>query len=129
MAAPLTLMTSVFADGGRVSRFGEFVVCRLHGGSFTVTSLEFLPIRMWANARMSTGNAMRDRTLFIDRFQTVLARKGGGIATRGNRDGLKRLADGIREMGMTISEWSVPHDLDACVVAVRRPQPMEDPAA
>ncbi|MCK5859786.1 hypothetical protein [Abyssibacter sp.] len=128
MTARLTMMTTVFADGGRMTRFGDFVVCRLSTGSFTVTSLEFQPIRMWAHAKLSTGNVVRDRALFVDRFQTLLARKGSGIATRGNREALKRLARGLQQMGIAMGEWSVPHDLNACDMPPRR-RPAVEPSA
>ena len=69
----------------------------------------------WARSRTSLGSALRDQTAFVGRFENLLARSGGGLATRGSRSVLKRILQGMTANGVIISEWSVPPNIDESV--------------
>lgn len=126
-----TVLSSVFAHGGRTSRYGEFTIVHMHGCSFITTPMEFAQMQNWARGRISCGNPSRDRTTFIDRFETVLARVGGGVATRGNRSVLGRILKAMKASSMFLEEWSVPRDINDGV-EMKRPKgwaPAARPAA
>ena len=75
----------------------------------------------WARGRTSCGNPSRDRSAFIDRFETVLGRVSGGVATRGNRSVLARIVKAMKSSSMFLEEWMVPRDLDASM-EMKRPK-------
>ncbi|MGH8481980.1 MAG: hypothetical protein ACRES8_05925 [Nevskiaceae bacterium] len=106
-----TILTSVFAQGGRTSRYGEFTVVFMHGCSFITTPMEFMQMQNWARGRGSCGNAPRDRSAFTDRFETMLARIGSGLNTRGNRPLLSRMVKAMKANGLLLEEWNIPHDV------------------
>jgi hypothetical protein len=116
-----TVLTSVLAHGGRTSRYGEFTVVHMHGCSFITTPMECMQMQNWARGRTSTGNPARDRTTFVERFETVLARVGGGVATRGNRSVLSRIVKAMKANSLFLEEWSVPRDLDQSM-EMKRPK-------
>jgi hypothetical protein len=122
-----TVLTSVFAHGGRTGRYGEFTIVYMHGCTFITTPMEFMQQQNWARARVSTGNASRDRTSFIDRFETVVGRSGGGVATRGNRSVLSRIVKAMKASSVTLEEWMIPRDLDAGM-EMKRPKGWISPA-
>lgn len=126
-----TVLTSVLAHGGRTSRYGEFTVVHMHGCSFITTPMEYMQMQNWARGRTSTGNPSRDRTNFVERFETVLARVGGGVATRGNRSVLARIVKAMKANSLFLEEWSVPRDLNQSM-EMKRPKgwaPDAKPAA
>lgn len=106
-----TVLTSVLSHGGRTNRYGDFTVVHMHGCSFITTPMEYMQMQNWARGRMSCGNASRDRTTFVDRFETVLGRTGGGVATRGNRSVLARIVKAMKANSVVVEGWMVPHDL------------------
>ena len=107
-----TILTSVLANGGRTSRYGEFTMVFMHGGGFITTPMEYMQMQNWARGRVSTGNPVRDRTAFVDRFETVLGRIGSGIATKGSRAILSRIVKAMKANAVFLEEWSVPRNLD-----------------
>lgn len=119
-----TILTSVFAHGGRTSRYGEFVMVYMHGSSFITTPMEFMQMQNWARARVSTGNPVRDRSLFVDRFDTVLGRAGGGVATKGSPMSLARIVKAMKANAVFMEEWSVPRNLDQGV-EMRKPKTVQ----
>lgn len=126
-----TVLTSVLAHGGRTSRYGEFTVVHMQGCSFITTPMEYMQMQNWARGRTTTGNPARDRTTFVERFETVLARVGGGVATRGNRSVLARIVKAMKASSMFLEEWSVPRDLEQSM-EMKRPKgwaPAAAPAA
>ncbi|HSW15166.1 MAG TPA: hypothetical protein VLI06_20120 [Solimonas sp.] len=124
MADRLNLLLSVLSGGGRTSRYGDFVVVTLPAQAFVTTSQEYLQAQTWARARASMGNAQRDRSAFVDRFETVLARNGCGIATKGSRPALARLVKGMKQGGMQIEDWAVPQNInDSVEIKKRDPAP------
>jgi len=122
-----TVLTSVFAHGGRTGRYGEFTIVYMHGCTFITTPMEFMQQQNWARARVSTGNASRDRTSFIDRFETVLGRSGGGVATRGNASALSRIVKAMKASSLPLEEWMIPRDLGAGM-EMKRPKGWISPA-
>ncbi|TJY62020.1 hypothetical protein E4T66_07210 [Sinimarinibacterium sp. CAU 1509] len=120
MNQPKTLLLSVFSGGGGTARYGDFVVVRLSAGAFAASSQEFNMTQNWARARVSSGNAQRDRSTFTDHFETLLARSGCGIATKGSRPLLKRIVEGLKQMNIDLSEWSIPANINESVEVQRR---------
>jgi hypothetical protein len=107
-----TVLTSVLAHGGRTSRYGEFSIVHMHGCSFITTPMELTQMTNWARGRVSCGNPSRDRTAFTDRFETILARSGSGISTRGNRSVLSRIVKAMKASAVFLEEWMIPRDLN-----------------
>ena len=112
MAVAATILSSVQAHGGRITRYGEFTMVHMHGASFITTPMEYMQMQNWARGRVSSGNPGRDRTTFVDKFETVLGRSGSGIATRGNRSILARIAKAMKSSAVFVEDWAVPRDLD-----------------
>lgn len=115
-----TILTSVFEHGGRTNRYGDFTVVHMHGASFITTPMEFMQMQSWARSRTSSGNTSRDRTTFVERFETVLGRMGSGIATKGSKLILGRLVKSMKASSVMVEEWSVPRDLDGSVEMKKR---------
>ena len=111
----ITVLKSVFASGGRAARRGDYTIVYMHGSAFITTAPEFMQQQTWARSRMSTGNPTRDRTMFVDRFETVLARVGCGLASKGNRGVLSRIVKAMKANAMFLEEWAIPHDLNQSV--------------
>lgn len=115
-----TILTSVFQHGGRASRYGEFTVVHMHGCSFITTPMEFMQMQNWARGRVSSGNPVRDRTSFVDRFETLLARVGSGLATKGSKLSLSRIVKAMTANAVFLEEWMVPHDLNKSMEMTKR---------
>ncbi|MGH8517980.1 MAG: hypothetical protein ACREUE_11025 [Panacagrimonas sp.] len=121
MADPLNLLLSAFSGGGSSARLGDIVVVKFPASTFAASALDYKMVQNWARGRLSLGNANRDRSAFVDRFENVLARSGGGVATRGNRPALKYIVKGLTLSGMDMLQWSVPHNINESMEAQRRP--------
>lgn len=127
-----TVLMSVLAHGGRTNRYGEFTIVHMHGCSFITTPMEYMQMQNWARGRMSCGNPVRDRTAFVDRFETVLGRAGSGVATRGHPSALGRIVKAMKANSLFLEGWLVPHDLGNSVEIKRKVTPAVakvDPAA
>lgn len=122
MADPLNLLLSAFSGGCTSSRLGDVVVVKFPASTFAASALDFKMVQNWARARLSLGNANRDRSAFVDRFENVLARSGGGVATRGNRPALKYIVRALTQAGTDMLQWSVPHNINDSMEATKRPQ-------
>lgn len=120
MADPQTLLLSAFSGGSTSSRHGDFVMVKFPATTFAASAMDFHLVRTWARGRLSLGNPQRDRVAFIERFETLLARGGSGIATKGNRPALRQLVSGLTQVGIAIGEWSVPHNIDESMEVKRR---------
>ncbi len=107
-----TIFTSVFGSGGSTSRYGDFVVVKMSNCSFITTPMEFQQMSTWARGRMSCGTPHRDRSSFVERFETILARSGSGIASKGNRSVLARIVKSMKANSLFLEEWSIPRDLN-----------------
>ena len=118
-----TILTSVFANGGRTARHGEFTIVTMHGCAFVTTPMEFHQHQNWARGRASTGNVTRDRTMFVDRFDTVIGRDGSGVASKGNPMALQRIVKAMKAAAMFMESWNVPRNLDASIEIVKKPKP------
>lgn len=127
MADPLNLLLSAFSGGGSSARLGDVVVVKFPASTFAASALDFKMVQNWARGRLSLGNANRDRSAFVDRFENVLARSGGGVATRGNRPALKYIVRALTQAGTDMLPWSVPHNINDSMEAQKRP-PTAGPA-
>lgn len=123
MATFANLLLGVFSGGGRTSRYGDFVVVTMSAAAFVATAMEYQRVQTWARARASLGNAQRDRTAFTDRFETLLARSGCGLATKGSRQVLSLIVKGMEQNGLPTNEWSVPQNLNEGVEIKKKPRP------
>ena len=115
-----TVYASAFGSGGGTSRYGDFVVVRMQNLSFITTPMELQQVSTWARGRITSGTSQRDRTVFVERFETIIGRIGSAITTRGSRGVLSRIVKGMKANALMIAEWSIPHDLDAGVEIKRK---------
>lgn len=120
MTAALTLLAGATDGGCRRARYGDFVIVTLQSAAFAVTAQDLQIAENWARSRTSLGNAHRDRTAFIDRFETILGRVGAGIASKGSIPVLARIVKGMTANGVQLSEWSIPHNINESV-EVKKP--------
>jgi len=120
MAPSTNILASVFAGGGRTSRYGEYTVVFINACAFITTPMEFVQAQNWARGRVSTGNPVRDRAAFVDHIATVLARNGSGIATKGSRPVLANIVKSMKANAMLMDEWSIPHNLNESVEIKKR---------
>jgi hypothetical protein len=116
-----TILSSVFAHGGRASRYGDFTIVIMHACSFVTTPMEFQANQNWARARASTGNAVRDRTLFVDRFDTVIGREGSGVSNKGSAPALLRIVKAMKASAVFMEGWNVPRNLEGGVEIKKPP--------
>jgi hypothetical protein len=117
-----TIFSTAF-NGGGSSRYADFVVVRMTSCTFITTPMELQQVSNWARGKMSSGTANRDRTTFIERFETIIGRASSSIATRGNRGLLSRMVKGMKASSILMAEWSIPHDLDASMEMKKKPPP------
>ena len=115
---------SIAFNGGGSSRYADFVVVRLTNCTFITTPMELQQVSNWARGKMSSGTANRDRTTFLERFETVIGRTSSSITTRGNRGLLQRMVKGMKASSILMAEWSIPHDLDASMEMKKKPAPV-----
>ena len=115
-----TVFTSVFAGGGGTSRYGDFVIVKMTNCWFITTPVEFQQISNWARGRMSSGTPHRDRMAFAERFETVLARSGSALASKGNRPLLARIVKSMKANAVFLEGWNIPHDINDSVEITRK---------
>lgn len=118
----LTLLQSASSPTIRTARYGDFVIVTLQSAAFATTAQDYQQAETWARGRTSLGNSQRDRSAWMDRHETLLARSGGGIATKGARSILARIVKGMEQNGIQINEWSIPHNINESV-EVQKPKP------
>ena len=123
-----TVFMSVFATGGRIARYGEFSIVYMHTGAFITTPIELLQHQNWARGRTSSGNAVRDRTAFTDRFETLLARVGSGLSTKGSRGLLQRIVKAMAAAAVPLESWNIPLNLNETMEMKKKPVPAVAPA-
>jgi hypothetical protein len=122
-----TVYSALFGSGGRTTRYGEFTMVFMTGCSFITTPMEFTQVGNWARSRVSSGNPNRDRTTFVERFETILGRMGSGISSKGSKASLLRIVKSMKANAVFMEEWNVPRDLDAGVEMKKAP--VVDPLA
>ena len=118
-----TVLKSVFAAGGRVARYGDFSIVYMSSGAFVTTPVELVMNQNWARARTTFGNPAKDRMAFVDRFETVLARVGCGIATKGSRGLLQRIVKSMVASALPLEQWSIPRNLNESMEMKKKPGP------
>ncbi|HWU69061.1 MAG TPA: hypothetical protein VN046_09305 [Stenotrophobium sp.] len=114
-------------NGGRVSRNGDFVVVTLQNLSFVIPAIEFQQVQQWARSRVSNGIPHRDRADFVNRFETLLARQGCGIATKGSNKALATIVQKMEQAGLSLDEWMIPRGIFDSV-EIQRKKPEDAPA-
>ncbi|MEK6806707.1 MAG: hypothetical protein AABY95_08670 [Pseudomonadota bacterium] len=105
------MSTTVFSsveNGGRFSRYGDFVLVVMPACAFVATAMDFQQARQWAGSKNTSGAAHRDRTSFIERFEHMIARMGSGIATKGNSAVLAGLVKSMKANGLQIADFDIP---------------------
>lgn len=117
-----TVLMSVLANGGRAARYGEFIIVTMHTGAFVTTPMEYQQHQNWARGRASTGNQVRDRSLFVDRFDTLIGRDGSGVATKGHPMALLRIVKAMKANAIFMEGWNVPRNLGDSV-EIKKPRP------
>lgn len=125
--ANTTVYNALFTFGGRTTRYGEFTMVFLNGCSFVTTPMEFTQVGNWARGRISTGNPNRDRTTFVERFETILGRMGSGVANKGSKTSLLRIVKAMKANAVFMEGWNVPRDLEEGVEMKKKP--VADPLA
>lgn len=107
----LTLLQAV-TSAGRVVRQGPLVQFIIDGnGAMVMPTLDFFTVEKWANSKFASGNRMADRTRFLDQIQTLVARPGSFISTRGSSKTLEDLARLMKANGYDLNEWQLPPEL------------------
>lgn len=117
-----TVFSSIFDRDGRISRHGEFTIITFQGGAVVAATGEFNNVQAWARTQLSYGSGNRDLMFFLGRFQTLLARSGSGIATRGSRTALSGIVKAMKAFGLPMDSWSVPANLEDSM-EVAKPKP------
>lgn len=121
MAVTVSLFASAIGTGYRASRYGDFVILTMQAAGFAVPARDLQAAEAWARSRSSLGSTHRDRTAFVDRFETILVRSGSGYATKGSMAVLKRLVHNMEQAGIDIKDYSVPHNVNESV-EVKKPK-------
>lgn len=100
-------------EGGNINTIGmvTLVVLGRGRGAFLTTAFAFSSARKWAEGRAATGIEYRDMTLFMDRFDTYVARSGCPLTTQGHPVKLLELAKEMKAAGYEMSEWSLPQEV------------------
>ncbi len=120
---PLTLLAGAMSGGGRMSRRGDLTLVHLNSCSFATTAVDLLQAENWARARHSRGNPHRDRMAFVERFETILARNGAGVTTKGSRSILQGIVKSMKANGLQMDEWSIPMNLDESMEIQKKDKP------
>jgi hypothetical protein len=111
MARALSLFEAA-TTRGRVIRQGEIVQWVMDGsGAIVVPAQDFLIAQKWGQSRTGSTNIVTDRGRFLEKFETLIARPGSFVSTRGNTRSLASLAKLMIASGYDISEWGLPFDV------------------
>ena len=100
-------------EGGNINTIGTvtLVVLGRGRGAFVTPAFDFSSARKWAEGREATGIEYRDMTVFMERFETYVARSGCPLTTQGHPVKLLELAKEMKASGYELSEWSLPQDV------------------
>ncbi|GEM_PF-1884357 len=122
----MTLFEAMVGSGS-VRNMGEItlVVLGEGRGGLVTTTLEFSGVRKWADGRTATGVLYRDLNVFMERFDTCVARAGSSLQTKGHATNILRLAKAMRNAGLELSEWTFP-PLVRDALKARSPQEEQD---
>lgn len=111
MARSLSLFEAA-TNRGRVIRQGEIVHWVMDGsGAVVVPAQDFLIAQKWGQSRTGSTNVVTDRGRFLEKFETLIARPGSFVSTRGNTRSLASLAKVMIASGYDMSEWGLPFDV------------------
>ena len=115
-----TIYSAAFGNGGGTSRYSDFVVVRMPNCKFITTPMELQQVSSWARGKMSSGTPQRDRTTFLERFETIIGSSGSAVSTKGNRGVLARMVKSMTASSLMLTEWSIPHDINDSVEIKRK---------
>lgn len=107
----LSILTGATAAGCRRTRHGDSVIVVMQSTAFAVLALDLTKVESWARATASIGGGQRDLIAFVTRFDHVLARAGGGVATRGSDAVIVRIARDLIAHNVDISNWAMPRSV------------------
>ncbi len=111
MARSLSLFEAA-TTRGRVIRQGEIVQWVMDGsGAIVIPAQDFLIAQKWGQSRTGSTNIVTDRGRLLEKFETLIARPGSFVSTRGNTRSLASLAKVMIASGYDISEWGLPFDV------------------
>ncbi len=111
LAPPRTLFESA-TQRTRIVRHLD-IVCLIvdAGGAMIVPIQDFVQAQKWASSKLASGNALSDRSRFLEQMQTLVSRPGSIAPTRGNERSLIAVARAMRAAGYEVGEWSLPADI------------------
>ena len=121
-----TLHQSAF-NGARTTRYGDVVLVVMESISFFTTAQDFQMASQWARSKQSLGSANKDRSAFANKFETLVARTGSGVATKGSNKVLAKIVEQMETAGMDLKEWMIPHNIHESMEVVKKKE--EEPAA
>jgi len=114
MATKQKTLFEGFIFRARVVKQGDIAMIVLDGaGALIVPMDEYLTAQKWAQSKMSSGNMVTDRGRFMDQFNSMVARPGSFLGTKGNGRQLYKLVKAMRAAGHGMDDWMVPMDLKA----------------
>lgn len=107
----LTLFQTA-TTGGRVIKQPQLVQFIVDGNGAMVTSTQdFYQVEKWANSRYGSGNRLADRNRFLEQIQTLVARPGSFVSTKGSTKPLEDLCKLMKAAGYDLAEWQLPPEL------------------
>ncbi len=103
-------LLKALTEGGSIRTVGTvtLVVLGRGRGALVTPSMDFISVRKWTESRTATGIEYRDINLFMDRFDTCVARSGSSVATKGHTSSLVGLAKEMKSAGFELSDWNFP---------------------
>lgn len=116
-----TILASA-TNGTRSSRYGDIVLVVMENIAFITTAQEFQSVSQWARAKQSLGNKHKDRAAMVGRFETLLGRQGGGVATKGTNKILQGVVKSMEQSGFDIKEWILPPTLFEEIEIKKKPK-------
>lgn len=124
MADTPTILSSA-TNATRASRYGDIVFVVLETIAFVTTAQEWQATSQWARAKQSLGNKHKDRAAMVGRLETLLARQGSGVPTKGTNKVLQGVVKTMEQSGFDLKEWLLPPTLFESI-EIKKKDPAED---
>ncbi|HVT36769.1 MAG TPA: hypothetical protein VHE37_14360, partial [Nevskiaceae bacterium] len=96
--------------------------------AFFTTAQEMQIASQWARSKQSLGNPNKDRSAFAGKFETLVARTGSGITTKGSNKVLQGVVQAMEAAGMDLREWAIPHNLWESMEVKKQDKDEDEPA-
>lgn len=114
-ALPPNLLAFV-TQRGSVARMGDVTILRMDGaGAIAAPSFDYNTAARWAQGRPCSGIIQKDRMLFLERFELLVARPNSIVQTRGSAKPIYDLLKSMERIGLDIHEWSIPHAVEEMI--------------